>query len=336
MRIHQKFNSTPFITGFYPYSDENGATFVVALLKATFVLSDSGGLSIAGGDDQVPLFTRDVYRGDPQKSSLLYPCDVVPRRVGTDVILNGQGYGRGRKMIGAGFSVGDLVKKVVVTGESRWQGLLGFINPSTPASFQSVPLTYEYAYGGSDIDEKGISMTYDYNPVGIGFAVNPAKGTPLPCLQYAKEMITSLRDKPMPAATAPIPPSWPQRCRFSGSYDESWLQRRYPLFPGDFDPRFYNAVPADQVHVPKLSGGEQVVLYDVHPRHTRIDLILPRLSFGVTFRIRESTSVIPMEMDQLLIEPDAGRLALTFRSSLEIGEQWQCLRNVNFDACDDV
>ena len=294
MQIHKIFNITPYSGSFSSCLDETGAGYVVAILKATFRFSDTAVISVVTGENVVPIFTQDIFYGDPVSSRLRYPSDNVPRRRGTDIILNGQAYGHGKRPITAGFRVGNVVKQIMVSGFRHYDISGNSDRHREPAAFQSIPLHSENASGGSDVEK---------NSEGSVAAVIGA-----------------------------IPTSCPQRYKFSGTYDEKWLQTRNPLFPLDFDERFYNGVPQDQVHAPKLTGGEMIVLDNVHPRNPHIQLEIPRLSFTTKFHIKDDVTLVPMVMDQLLIEPDESRFVLTFRSSHPIGDDWQYLRSVYFES----
>ena len=64
---------------------------------------------------------------------------------------------------------------------------------------------------------------------------------------------------------APICAHWMPRRQYAGTYDARWEQSRAPYLPADFDPRFFQVAPADQVVPGYLTGGEPVELFGVSP-----------------------------------------------------------------------
>lgn len=169
MRLHEKYNLTPFVTGFHPCLDEHGADYVVAILKASFVFSEDGRVSLADKKSMLPIFTQDILYEDNQCPSVCYASDIVPKKPGTDIIINGHAYGRGKQKTTVRFAIGSLEKDLCVFGPRCWQSGILLSGICQPELFDRVPLRYEYAYGGSDKDENGELHIYPYNPTGIGF-----------------------------------------------------------------------------------------------------------------------------------------------------------------------
>jgi hypothetical protein len=81
---------------------------------------------------------------------------------------------------------------------------------------------------------------------------------------------------------------------------------------------------------PKLAGGERLVLVNLHPEAETVSVALPRLAFTAAFRVKDGETVLPMTADTLLVEPDDGRFAVTYRAILAVGEDRMRLRSVLF------
>jgi hypothetical protein len=331
MRIHEKYNLTPFVTGFHPCMDERGADYVVAVLKTTFMFSENGKVSVAEKKSMLPVFCQDVLYEDNKCPSVCYSSDIVPKKQGTDIIINGHAYGRGKQKVTVRFVIGSLEKEICVFGPRNWQSGTLFSGITKPQAFDQVPMRYEYAFGGSDKDENDELQTYPYNPTGVGFLTRLREGSPAPNLEDPKKPIKSIKDRPLPAGFGPIPTNWSQRARFAGTFEDDWSENQRPLFPSDFDERFYNSVPEDQVHTPKLQGGETILLENMHSRQNIIQVKIPHLKFSTTFRVKDRSDTVPMVIDALVVEPDKNRFALTFRSSLVIGQDWHFLKSVHFE-----
>jgi hypothetical protein len=328
MGSHAQLNLTPFATGLAPCVDRDGRDLAVAVLKATFRFTARGQVTPAPPDAQRPVLGADAHWGDPGRTSVRHASDVSPPKQGTDVAIVGHAYGRGRKEVEAGFRVGTLEKTVVVSGPRVW--VAGFpVAIAGPVPFEKVPLRYEHAFGGG-YEDAGKPVAWPENPAGVGFAKAVVDRAPLPSIELRSARYRSIKDRPAPAGLGFIPPGWKQRARFAGTFDAAWERTRRPLLPADLDERFWNTVPQDQVLRPKLQGGETLLLRNVHPEAETVTVPLPRLTFTAAFRVRDGDTVLPTTADTLLVEPDEGRLAITYRAILPVGEDLKRLRSVVF------
>jgi hypothetical protein len=111
---------------------------------------------------------------------------------------------------------------------------------------------------------------------------------------------------------------WIQRRRKAGSYDESWLERRWPRVPDDFDFAFYNSAHPDLVAKGSLRGDEPIELMGWHhegPVRTRLPGIKPFLQL----RCRDGR-ILPTgaALDTVAIDTDADRVHLTWRGRVPI------------------
>jgi hypothetical protein len=328
MATHQVLNVTPFAAAILPAQDRDGRDLAVAALKATFRFTARGEVTPAPPDAQLPVLGTDAHFGDPATTSVRYAGVATPARPGTDVAVVGQAHARGRKEIEAGFRIRDLQKTVVVSGPRQW--VAGFpVAIAGPVAFDAQPLRYEHAFGGA-YEEGGRPVPFLENPVGVGFAKSVVDRSPLPAVEASGARVRTPKDRPAPAGLGFIPPGWKQRSRFAGTFDAAWEKARRPLLPEDLDERFWNAVPQDQVLRPKLAGGERLVLVNLHPEAETVAVTLPRLALTAAFRVKDAETVLPMTADTLLVEPDEGRLSVTYRAILAVGEDRMRLRSVLF------
>lgn len=326
--LHEQFNLTPFRTGIGFCQDRNGCEIAVGLLKATFSYAKNGQIAQAPRETSLPVFHADVYSGAAGASSLRYASDAVPAKVGTDIAVIGHVFGHGAKHVAAGFRVGCFKKALSVFGPRCWMsGLVSGI--AGPNPFTEVALAYEHAFGGCDVDGAGAKHVWRENPLGVGFCVAPRNRTLLPAFEYPGQEIKLIGDRPRPAGLGFIPPGWACRAAFAGTFDAAWETSRRPLFPADFDERFYNAVPQDQVVRGEL-GGAEVGLRNLDRRAEWIRFVLPRLAFIALFRVKERQQEVPMQADTLVIEPDHERFALGFRASYPLADDVKYLASVTF------
>lgn len=325
--MHDLLNITPFQVGLGLCLDREGRQVAAAVVKASFRFDAAGKLEPAEPAFQLPVMLADEHFGDPAVTSVRYASDVVPTRDGTDVAVVGHAYGRRRTAVEASVRVGALEKTLLVSGPRY--AVVGGTAIAGPLAFEKLPLRYELAYGGTLEDPGAPPVPFQENPVGLGFARTLPERAPLPSVEYPDSRWGGAR-RPRPAGLGFVPMGWRQRARFGGTYDAAWERERRPLLPEDLDDRFWNAVPEDQVLRPKLQGGEPILLRNLHPEAETVVLAAPRLAFTIAFHVKDAVQVVPAVADTLLLEPDLGRLSLTYRASLLLGDDLLRLRRVVF------
>ena len=332
MQVHETYNLTPFVADVAFSKDMLGRNLVIAVIKAGFDFDEKGECFISSREHMLPVMRDYEYHGDPECSGVKYPIDIVPEKQGTDIIINGHVYGQGQKEALCGFDLGDLKKRLAVFGQRFWVKRLTGYRITEPRPFTKIPLLYDYAFGGSYEDPGKDRIHFKENPIGTGFGPLPTDKAHLPHIEYPGNLIRSFKNKPTPAGLGAIPRSWKQRAIHAGTYDENWKSQRFPSEPLDFNSRFYNAVPDDQIFRSGLSGGETLVLYNLHPKNQRLSLKIPVFGFSATFRIKEQTDHQKMVMDTCLVEPDEGRLSLTYRATLVMDDDVRYLKTIHLEA----
>ena len=83
----------------------------------------------------------------------------------------------------------------------------------------------------------------------------------------------------------------------------------------DFDPRFFNAVAEDQIYPGFLTGGEPVKLVNLSPRG-KLRFQLPKCELAVAVQIAGEESVVQMNMETLLLEPEKDLFCMAWRGSI--------------------
>lgn len=211
-------------------------------------------------------------------------------------------------------TLGAIDKELYVVGDRRW----GMLGASDPEPFIEMPIRWANAFGGE---------RYAANPLGKGASSISTSGGeihPLPNVEDPQHLVMAPGDRPAPAGFGAYDLTWPQRFSKVGTYDQAWLEERYPEFARDLDWSFFNTAPLDQQIDGYFRGDETFVIENMHPEKPRIEGALPGIAVrcfvnqktedGVT--LREPV----MRLDTVHLFPHVERGILVFRGVLKIRE----------------
>jgi hypothetical protein len=319
-------NPTGLAASVFLSPDPDGVDTLYAVVKGTFALDAP--LDAAGepppAAEQVPVTASPEHWGDPATSSFKAASDIYLLKPATDVLLVGHAHapnGRPTTWMDVGLAVGPIRKAVRVFGDRVWLHDVVWA-PSAPAPFTKMPLVWERAFGGRE-EVDGVPYEEPRNPVGAGFrsaqGPGPQPGMPLPNLEDPTDPVTSWKAG-TPACFAPICAHWVPRRQWAGTYDERWVKERAPYLPTDFDPRFFQLAPPDQIAPGYLAGGEPVELHGISPWGP-VRFALPRVAVDVTFVVDGAEQPRPTVMDTVIIDADTARLMLVWRAALPCDKQ---------------
>jgi uncharacterized protein YjbI with pentapeptide repeats len=281
------------------------------VVKGTFDLT-AGGAAALREESDLPM--GEVPRGGPQ-SSVSYPSDFAVFKPRADVTLTGTAHAPSGSapFMAVRFRLGSeengFDRRIVVFGARRWaRGLLGD-SASAPEPFTALPLVHEHAFGGPGIDS---------NPVGTGH-----RSALLPNLEDPSHLIMSHDATPRPVGFAPIPAAWKERRSKLGTYDARWLRTRWPYFPEDFDWGYFQAAPAAQ-QLGYLRGDEPFEITGVHEDRPSLRGTLPGLRMrGFAQRTAAAGGQIveiPLHLDTVHFDTDAGTVSLVWRGIIEVSD----------------
>jgi hypothetical protein len=206
-----------------------------------------------------------------------------------------------------------------VIGDRIWERAapLG-ARPSDPTPFVKMPLVWERAYGGVAKSSTVQRPAFEpRNPIGCGFETDrqDAIGQPVPNIEDPRQPLGRITDRPSPVGVAPTGRHWQPRLRYAGTYDEAWKRERAPLWPIDFDERFFCSAPSYLQASPHLVGGEAVVLRGLHADGP-MEFRLPVLRFASRSRFIGHTEDRNLVLDGILIESAAHRLTMYYRAAV--------------------
>jgi hypothetical protein len=317
-------NLTRFQAVSLPSMNKEGEELLLICVAGRFDLPPAGRPSNEPpkpSEEQRPPVMEDIYWGEPGTSSLRYEGQTAYYRPGTDIYVSGQAWApRGKPVpeMLAAVKVGPYQKGLRVFGTRVWyRGALG-LKASAPRPFESMPLRYERSFGGAARGIGDDPPEYEpRNPVGMGLygSAKESFEQPLPNLEDPFHLMSSPTEHVPPAGFGPIARSWQPRLGFAGTYDEAWVERRAPLWPSDFDPRFFNAAASGLVASSGLKGGEPVILAGLSP-DGQIAFPLPRYRLMAKSIFRHRVDRRALVLDAVHIEPDDSTLTLFWRATI--------------------
>ena len=317
-------NDTGFPAAWTMGFERDGREMVLVAIKATYTIPPLE-LAPEMAAEQVPLTEADEFTGEPGLSAPLYETDFAPRKPACDVLLIGHAYppeGRPVARVPVGLRVGSMTKRFAVVGDRVWRKVFG-VSASKPEPFRQIPITYDVAFGGTDPthEQQGKVETFRANPVGKGYRRNfgDIDGQPLPNTEELDRAVDDPQGDYPPMAFSPVGRSWIPRAGYVGTYDEAWMENTAPFWPDDFDYRYFQAAPSDQI-IPYPSGNEEVILRNLTPDGYRA-FRLPGQKMPVTFIPHRGRDVtVQSNVDTIVLEPSSGRFTLTWRANLPLGK----------------
>lgn len=316
-------NASDLQSGWTVGFERDGRELLVIAAKATYRLPADGEAPQVH-EQAMPLVTADLYSGDPASTAPLHETDFAHAKPGCDVLLLGSAWapdGRPAAKVPVWLQVGPMHKALMVTGRRRWHHGWAGVTAGDPEPFVHQPFSYDLAFGGSQATpgpSPAFSM-YDMNPVGRGFVADSRTldGAWMPQTEELDQPITGLRRHWRPMALGPIGRHWLPRRHYAGTYDDAWTRTRAPFWPDDFDARYFQAAPPDQV-MAHPAGGEPVILQNLTPDGLR-RFPLPRRTVPVLFiPHRGKDRQVMATLDTLVLEPDEERFTMTWRASLAL------------------
>lgn len=339
-------NQTPFVAGNTIAFRQDGRELLVVVVKGTFVLvgppAEDGQPRVA--DEQIPLLMADVFGKDPATSAPILENDFAPAKPECDVLLAGCAYAphaAPTRMIGVGLRVGSLSKTFNVTGPRSWRAVAGVLAAGPPESTLKQPISYDVAFGGTEVDAKKPDRmaTFLENPVGRGFRKHKIDlwGLPMPVTEELSDPIRDPKKHYRPMAFGPLGRNWKPRMDYVGTYDQKWMDEVAPMLPADFNPLHFQAAPPDQ-RMTYPRGGEPIRLVNLVPPDispdARAQTSVPTARLAMVFVPKGGEPIwADANLDTILLEPDANRFCCSWRAShatirdaSEIGEVVVCLR----------
>lgn len=300
------------------------SSFTVFVLRGTFTIVPNTRLCFAR--QQSPLVMADRYYGDPARSSMVCESDLAPHKPRGEVHFEEPiahaPFGRPASAWEVSIQVGPVHKSLGVTGPRYWRRTKW--SPwklSPPEPCRQVAITYENAFGGWWRSGDDVQICAE-NPVGVGLydlrRTAPGEPLPAPRIECPRDPISTLGQRHMPQGFGPIARGWQPRLRLSGTFDDRWLQTKWPGLPDDFDFAHYNSAHPDLIAPSYFRGDEKVVLDGLHPSG-RLAFRLP--GHGVFLLLRYSDgSMVPLtvNLDTIVLNVTRETCVLIWRQRLAL------------------
>lgn len=199
-------------------------------------------------------------------------------------------------------------KTVLVFGDRYWDGK----KASPPEPFDSMPLDWSVAYGGSD---------FAANSLGRGRQAKEGI-TWLPNTELPTDRLLRPDQVIAPAGFGALDALQPQRVQYRGTYDADYLKQHAPGFAPDTDWRYFNLAPPDQWMGGALTGTESFAFENMHPGQALVEGRLPgfaaRVFAGYKMPQGEPTlREVPLRLTTVWFFPHALRCIAIFQGLAE-------------------
>ena len=214
---------------------------------------------------------QDFWKEAPDAFAALGQAPVMDMNLpkpAAEVLVAGFARTPGKKPVKAlevSFRVGNTGRRLAVFGDRH---RLAGGGVTEPIPFTAMPLVWERAFGGPD---------FALNPLGRGLLAENAPGVLLPNIEDPGHLLLTSDDLPAPACPLPIGLANPVRRALSGTYDQHWLETRWPHYPDDCAPDFFHsAQPAQRLASgPFFRGDEEMEIMGMHHEYPHIRSRLP-------------------------------------------------------------
>ncbi|SDZ69384.1 hypothetical protein SAMN05518854_11238 [Variovorax sp. YR266] len=348
-RLRQLRNGTPFPHFQFDKMGKGRRFHDVVVVCASFVLAP-GRLEPAAFH-RGPVFADESWdAAHATLSSLRMATDVLLLKPDADVYVTGTAHAldwtprrdwRAELQVHRHHDAPLLHKALRLTGPRHWdwqpdaaQRSLSDAQPTL-----AVPLRYELAYGGWGFDqgddESAPPRTHSANPCGTGWFGSAARedhpgarhaaGQPFPGpqIEHTDAPLQHANHKDaQPVGFGPVARFWQPRVALAGTYDDAWRERHagqpYMDYADDFDERFFQYAPADQVVAGGLRGDESLRMSGFFASTPCTETQLPHLWIEALCRngdgIERSEA---MKLDTVHIDLDEMLVHLTWRLTLD-------------------
>lgn len=261
-----------------------------------------------------PLPEQSWPIGQPVKTEFGDFDEETPfRKQGIDVMVLGKAYPTDNGPANRAhfeLQVGDLRYNMAVFGNRHWVRRGEQLVASEPEPFESIPLTWENAYGGKCPVETG-DMPYHYNPTGRGFYLSEetAENGLLPNIEDPENMVTSWQDQPKPCGVAPLSRESSIRIMNSAEFDDEASPPTLKVIK----PSYYNNANPDLILAELPPVGTLIRATGVRPGGGDFSFALPGGTFHNYVQLADRSFVFPAHLESIVLLTEVEQVMLGFR-----------------------
>lgn len=271
------------------------------------------GFSLENGK-LIPLKEQDWPIGEAVKTEYGEFDDETPfRKMGIDVIVLGKAYPnasgpsiRSRVHL----QVGELDYAMDIYGDRRWVRSGQRLVMSEPEPFESIPLTWENAYGGKCPVETG-ELPYHANPFGRGFYLDEesAEDGLLPNIEDPENPVQSWEDQPVPRGAAPLSRDSSLRIMNSAEFDDEHNPPRLKMIK----PSYYNNANPELILPEQPAVGTLIRVTGARPDGADFSFNLPGGTFHNYVQLADRSFIFPCHLESIYLLTEAQQVVLGFR-----------------------
>lgn len=274
------------------------------------------------GSQKKVLSEIDLWKFIPEELGQDAALDLAMPKPNGEVLLSAKFFAPDGEEVQAGkttLQLGSINKTLHVFGDRYWQRVEADRWILTePNTLKTIDISYTNSFGGED---------FANNPLGKGYIKSLADTTedffPVANIMSPEFPIGRPDDTVTnPAGLGPYDLIWPQRYSKVGTYDEEWLNTRFPGFAKDFDPAFFNTAPEDQQIHGFFQGDETFFCENLHPEkskiHSQLPGIRPRCFIHQPTKQDYSFKEIPLHLDTIWLFPHVEKGILIHRGTTTV------------------
>lgn len=298
-------NKTRYSAGLSTTIIEQDLMMASLIVKASF--------SVKNGK-LLPLKEQSWPIGQPIKTEFgEFDEDSPFRKQGIDVILLGKAYPRSADSINRArveLQVGKLTYAMDIYGDRRWVRSGNNLVASEAEPFESIPLTWENAYGGTCPVETG-DMPFHSNPVGRGFYLSEetAEDGLLPNIEDFENPIRNWQDQPVPLGVAPLSRDSSLRILNSAEFDDDAKPPKLKVIK----PSYYNNANPDLILSKSPPSGTLIRATGVRPGGADMAFSLPGGTFHTYVQLAGRSFVFPCHLESIVLLTELEQVMLGFR-----------------------
>ncbi len=255
------------------------------------------------------IYDDPIYIGKAGLSAMKADHEFSVVKTNTDVLIFGKARSYAKKAVTYHecrlLIDGHIDKTIAVLGDRQWIEHGGSVTLSKPRPFIEKEIDYSCAIGG-DLRNR------------LGGGIADTKGELLqqkvPSVFYPTEDWSATPKNTRVAGFGPLPPFFGARQQYAGTFDDDWLENRKPLYPVDFDRRFYQSAPQDQQCKGFLSGGERLLISGFC-HNDALTFRFPKEMYIAEAQFKNSNYRVDMQISTVFIDTESRTLSISYSAT---------------------